>query len=74
MPNEPRWPSVMSFRYISRMASFDARVVMMKDTQISRSLRRSDFSRASCSVIPGNIFGRKTLRATCCVIVLAPRS
>ena len=74
IPNEPRWPSVMSFRYISRIASFGARVVMMNDTQISSALRRHDFCRASCSVIPGNIFGRNTLRATCCVIVLAPRS
>ena len=47
-------------------------VVMITETQISSILRRSDFSRASCSVMPGNIFGRKTLRATCCVMVLAP--
>jgi hypothetical protein len=62
----------MSFRYISRIASFDARVVMITDTHASSSLRRHDFSRASCKVMPGNIFGRKMLRATCCVIVLAP--
>ena len=72
MPNDPRWPRVMSLRYISRIASFDARVVRISDTQTSSSLRRTDFSRASLNVIPGNIFGRKTLRATCCVIVLAP--
>ncbi len=62
----------MSFKYISRMASFGARVVMMNDTQISSALRRHDFCRASCSVMPGNILGRNTLRATCWVIVLAP--
>ena len=53
-------------------SAFEARVVRMTDTQISRSFRRSDFSRAACSVIAGNIFGRNTLRATCWVIVLPP--
>ncbi len=72
MPNDPRWPSVMSFRYISKISSLDARVVMMSDTHASSSLRRHDFSRASLSVMPGNIFGRNTLRAICCVMVLAP--
>ena len=71
MPNDPRWPSVMSFRYISRISSFDARVVMISDTHASSTFRRNDFSRASRSVIPGNIFGMNTFRATCCVIVLA---
>ena len=72
IPNDPRWPSVMSFRYISRISSFEARAVMMSDTHISSSLRRHDFSRAAWSVISGNILGRNTLRATCCVIVLPP--
>ena len=72
MPNDPRWPSVMSFRYISRMSFLVARVVMISDTHASRSFRRHAFSRASCSVMPGKIFARKMLRATCCVMVLAP--
>ena len=72
MPNDPRWPSVMSFKYISKISSFDARAVMMIETHISSSLRRSDFSRAACSVISGNIFGRNTFRATCWVMVLPP--
>ena len=54
------------------VAAREARAVMMSDTHISSSLRRHDFSRAAWSVISGNILGRNTLRATCCVMVLPP--
>ena len=71
MANDPRCPSGMSFRYSSRISSFDARCVRTIDTQISRSFRLGERARASCSDIPPN-FGRNTLRTSCCVIVLPP--
>ena len=69
--NDPRCPSGMSFKYISRISDFDARVVRMTEIQISSSFRFGERSRAVCSVIPSN-FGRKTLRTSCCVMVLPP--
>jgi hypothetical protein len=71
MANDPRWPSGTSFRYISRISSFDALIVRMSETKISSTLRRPERSRADSSVMPSN-FGRKTLRTSCCVMVLAP--
>ena len=71
MANDPRCPSGMSFKYISRIASFDARRVRTSETQISSTLRFNVRARASCSVIPSN-FGRNTLRTSCWVMVLPP--
>ena len=71
MENDPRWPSGMSFRYISRISSFEARLVRMSDTHTSRIFRLIDLARADCRLMPSN-FGRKTLRTSCCVMVLPP--
>src|SRR5207244_5708985 len=69
--NDPRCPSGTSFKYISRISSFDARRVRTTATHISRILRLGDFRRAVWSVHPANL-GRNTLRTSCCVIVLPP--
>ncbi len=71
--NDPRWPSGISFKYISRISSFEARCVSTSATQISSALRFGERARASWSVmfIPSN-FGRNTLRTNCWVIVEPP--
>ena len=68
--NDPRWPSGMSFRYISRISSFDARVVMISDDPHLEQLAPERLLARVLQRHPLEIFGRKTLRTTCCVIVL----
>ena len=65
--NDPRWPSGTSFRYISRMSSFEARRVSTIARNCSSSFRFSDRSRAVCSDMPSKV-GRKTFLTSCWVM------